>query len=219
MEALTWGSFIMINTNSSSISSQKTKLQRYYRWQSRFYDATRWAFLFGREELINHLPDLPPEPHILEIGCGTGKNLHLLQFVYPDAKLLGMDLSKDMLTKARENVIPNKNIKLVHQSYGADRIKDCNFDLILCSYSLTMMGSDIHALFDQIHQDLGRGGFIAVVDFHQTPYTWFRRWMNRNHVTMQGRLLPSLQKYFEPLHTESKAVYGGLWSYFMFIGR
>jgi S-adenosylmethionine-diacylgycerolhomoserine-N-methlytransferase len=45
----------------------------YYAWQSRIYDATRWAFLFGRDALLDDL-QLKPGNTVVEVGCGTGRN-------------------------------------------------------------------------------------------------------------------------------------------------
>lgn len=208
----------MIELTDTS-SNQYLKIRNYYRWQSKMYDATRWAFLFGREELINRVPELRPEPRILEIGCGTGKNLQLLQFLYPDAQIFGIDLSPAMLKKAEQNLGADHNITLINQAYGVEPFKHSNFDLILCSYSLTMMGQAIHTIFDHIHKDLSPKGFVAVVDFEQSPSALFRRWMLRNHVTLNGELFQYLQKYFQPVDQTSRSVYGGLWSYFMFIGQ
>ena len=50
-------------------------LDRYYRWHAHFYDATRWAFLFGRKALIRLAAKQLQPRRILEVGCGTGKNL------------------------------------------------------------------------------------------------------------------------------------------------
>lgn len=200
-------------------SHQDLKLRNYYRWQSKIYDATRWAFLFGREELINRIPELPPEPRILEIGCGTGKNLQLLQFLYPDAQIFGVDLSPAMLKKAEQNIGSDHAVTLLNQTYGNGEFEHSNFHLILCSYSLTMMGRNMYGIFDHIHEDLSSGGYFAVVDFNRSPSPLFRRWMLRNHVTINGELMQYLQKYFQPLDQKSRSVYGGLWSYFMFIGQ
>ncbi|MEE9264757.1 MAG: class I SAM-dependent methyltransferase [Vicinamibacteria bacterium] len=79
-------------------------VERYYRLHARFYDATRWAFLFGREELLRQVAHRLTPQRVLEVGCGTGRNLPRLTELYPEANLTGVDLSPDMLAKAERTL-------------------------------------------------------------------------------------------------------------------
>ena len=45
-----------------------------YRYQRYIYDLTRKYYLFGRDTLLRSL-DIPDGARVLEIGCGTGRNL------------------------------------------------------------------------------------------------------------------------------------------------
>ena len=74
-----------------------------YAWQRHIYDATRKYFLFGRDRLIATL-DVPPNGTVLEIGCGTGRNLVQVARAYPTARLYGLDISEAMLSTARANI-------------------------------------------------------------------------------------------------------------------
>jgi S-adenosylmethionine-diacylgycerolhomoserine-N-methlytransferase len=69
------------------------------------------------------------------------------------------------------------------------------------------------------HMDLRPGGIIAVVDFHDTPFPQFRRWMRFNHVRMNGHLLPTLMTGFKRRLTEIRRAYSGWWTYLLFIGE
>lgn len=199
--------------------SQGDRLESYYRRQARIYDATRWAFLFGRGSLLELLPDLPPSPRILEVGCGTGRNLQRMQDLFPDGQRYGVDLSADMLKRARRRLAPDESVNLMRGHYGVQELPLSPFDLIICSYSLTMTGTHLEAVLRQVRADLKPEGWVAVVDFDATPVPLFRRWMARNHVRMDGRLLPLLQTYFRPERTERHEAYLGAWSWFQFIGR
>ena len=58
-------------------------VQRFYRLHACIYDATRWAFLYGRRRAIDALA-LQPGNTVLEIGCGTGLNFkHILRRLGP----------------------------------------------------------------------------------------------------------------------------------------
>ena len=67
-------------------------MNRIYRRQRHIYDFTRKYYLLGRDALI---AQLRPQPgaRVLEIGCGTGRNLILAARRYPDAHFFGIDVS------------------------------------------------------------------------------------------------------------------------------
>src|ERR1700733_15191750 len=75
------------------------RMNHMYRWQRHFYDGTRRYYLLGRDQLISGLQPGAGE-NVLEIGCGTGRNLVLAAQLYPDAQFFGVDVSTEMLTSA-----------------------------------------------------------------------------------------------------------------------
>ncbi len=197
-------------------------LGRYYRWHARLYDLTRWAFLFGRRRLIDEVVSLEPAPsRILEIGCGTGRNLAALAAAFPEAQLTGLDLSQDMLERARPKIAPyGDRVTLLHQRYdGPLGGKEDGFDLIVLSYALSMINPGYDEVLAFCRSDLRPGGRIAVVDFHETPWTWFRRWMGMNHVRMEGQILARLEGGFDTAVRGVERAYGGLWHYLVYVGH
>lgn len=75
------------------------RMDRMYRLQAPFYDLTRKYYLFGRDRLIAGLGAEPGEV-VLEVGCGTGRNLVLIGKRYPRVGLLGVDAAAPMLARA-----------------------------------------------------------------------------------------------------------------------
>lgn len=205
--------------NDLSISRRTAAVEKYYRYHSFIYDVTRWSFLFGRNTILEMIPKLPANPRILEIGCGTAHNLVRLQDRFPDAQITGIDLSAHMLEVAESKVGQFDSIELHRARYGADMPDLEPFDLILCSYSLTMFDAEMRNIIPMLSDNLKTGGYIAVVDFHTSPFNWFCKWMNRNHVHLNTPLLPLLNKHYSPLSFRKKKAFGGLWSYFMFVGQ
>ncbi len=191
----------------------------YYRFHSKIYDATRWSFLFGRQGIIRHLQQVSPAPgRILEIGCGTGINLTALARAFPNAQLTGLDLSEDMLTRAAKRVAPlGDRVTLKHQMYDAP-LSAGEYDAVLFSYCLTMINPGWEAVLSHAARDLAPQGVIAVMDFHDTPFGFFRRWMGVNHVALNGHLLPALTAQFTPQLAKPCRAYGGVWRYFYFMG-
>jgi len=195
-------------------------LKNYYRWHAQVYDATRWAFLFGRNRIIHQLPF--PENlsfRALEVGCGTGFNSYRLLKQYSKVLLDAVDISEDMIKIARRRCKNYENNVQWHQTaYDLNMFEDQTFDLILYSYSASMINPGWQELMEASIRHLKPGGILAVVDFHNTPYELFSRWMKYNHVEMQGQILPVLKKKLLPVQSSEKLAYGNLWTYFLFIG-
>jgi S-adenosylmethionine-diacylgycerolhomoserine-N-methlytransferase len=188
-------------------------IQSYYAMHARIYDATRWTFLFGRERILRRLAKISEPERILEVGCGTGRNLRRLRRIFPDAEITGVDLSGDMLKVARRKT---DGVKLIQQAYDAPLLG--NFDLILFSYALSMFNPGWEHAIRAAKADLAPGGLLAIVDFSHSDSGIFRRWMGMNHVRMEGHLWPESRMWFEPMIDERHAAYGGIWHYGMFIG-
>jgi S-adenosylmethionine-diacylgycerolhomoserine-N-methlytransferase len=195
-------------------------LTRYYRWHARLYDATRWSFLFGRANLIRSIADHQLPSHILEIGCGTGANILRLTRQFPDATVTGLDLSSDMLARARRKIEAQQlPVTLLQRCYDRPLATEPAFDLVVFSYCLSMIDPGWEQAIEAAISDLRPGGVLAVVDFHDTRLAGFRNWMAFNHVRMDGHLLPHLNGCCQPVAQTLRAAYGGIWRYFAFIGR
>ena len=74
-----------------------------YRYQRYIYDATRKYYLLGRDRLIDELAP-PPGGSVLEVACGTGRNLIKGARRYPDAHFFGFDISAAMLDTAQGSI-------------------------------------------------------------------------------------------------------------------
>ena len=195
-------------------------IENYYRLHARIYDATRWSFLFGRETILELARAAKPNPaRILEVGCGTGRNLLRLARLFPTAHITGVDLSSAMLAVAARKAAPyGPRIHLVERAYGPAGTAG-QYDLVLCSYALTMFNPGFEAAIAAAERDLVPGGYFALVDFHSARFRWFARWMAVNHVRMDGQLRPLLRSAFAPVIDELAPAYGGVWDYLLFVGR
>lgn len=196
-------------------------IENYYRLHARIYDQSRWAFLFGRNEILNLVAEHIQPNRILEIGCGTGHNLLRLQGRFPGAEIHGLDLSASMLQVARQRL--KNRVHLWQQPYNMPltraRLHSEPFDLIVASYALSMFNPGWEQAIDSICQDLRPGGCLALVDFHDTRFAWFRHWMTMNHVRMDAHLLYGLDARLQLQHAELRPAYAGLWHYSLYIGK
>lgn len=60
---------------SNETAQAQSAVFRYYRLHARIHDLTRRTFLYSREHLIRLAAAHCQPQTILEVGCGTGKNL------------------------------------------------------------------------------------------------------------------------------------------------
>lgn len=213
---------IMTGTQIRSIEEQNRVIERYYTLQSKFYDATRWAFLFGRRQAIRQLPfPIEAKVNILEVGCGTGYNLKQLARWLPNASITGLDVSPHMIDKANKATAKFwHRVELLEEPYtSGSRQFNGQMDAILFSYSLTMINPHWQQIIRQAKEDLRPGGIILVVDFHDSRFSWLKGHMGNHHVRMDGHLLPFLKREFKTVNSKVQAAYGGVWEYFTFMGR
>lgn len=205
---------------TSAKGGNERRLSQYYRFQSRIYDFTRWSFLFGRNRIIREIPyGQEKQLRILEVGCGTGRNLVALARRFPNAKITGIDLSPDMLRIARKKTAAfGDRINTIEGAFGIDAFEEA-FDLILFSYCLSMVNPGWKTLISDAKLMTRSGGYIAVVDFYNSPLPWFKRHMAGHHVRMEAHLLPEFCRHFKLQKAKVHRAYGGVWRWFHFVGR
>lgn len=127
----------------SAESNHAALLNNIYRRQRHIYDFTRKYYLFGRDRLIG-LMRPTADACILEIGCGTARNLIRLAKCYPGRRLFGLDASEAMLETAQRAIDQaglSGQISLA-RAYAEDLDRytfglDTVFDDIVFSYSLS----------------------------------------------------------------------------------
>jgi len=205
--------------NASTTLQQAKTMESYYTFHAKIYDLTRWTFLFGRQQLVKSLPfGRTDRFRLLDVGCGTGYNLALLQKNFPKAELYGIDVSKQMLDIARKK-LGHERVQLVEAPYGPDLEWAQPFDCIVFSYSLSMMNPFWSKLLEQSMQDLRPEGVLAVADFHDSPFKGFKKWMGVNHVRMDGHLYEWLSQHLPNHEVQLKKGYAGIWEYLCFIGK
>jgi S-adenosylmethionine-diacylgycerolhomoserine-N-methlytransferase len=187
-----------------TVVSSTDLMNRTYRHQRHFYDFTRKYYLLGRDRLIAELAPRDGDA-VLEIGCGTGRNLTTAAARYPGARLFGVDVSTEMLTSAIATVARAglaSQIRVAHAD--ATRLDPqplfgvARFERIFISYSLSMI-PDWQAVIDGSIAILAPGGELHIVDFggqQRLPgvfRTLLRRWLALFHVTPRDDLEQALR--------------------------
>ncbi|MDK4731196.1 class I SAM-dependent methyltransferase [Rhizobium sp. CNPSo 3490] len=176
-----------------------------YRYQRHIYDLTRKYYLLGRDNTIRNL-DVPDSGTLLEVGCGTGRNMALAHRHFPSAKLFGLDISQEMLISARKTFATKATIPEFRvadaTAFTPREFGVSGFDRILISYALSMI-PDWERAVDASIAALNPGGQLHIVDFGQQEGLppWFRRmlqaWLAKFHVTPRADLQEVLEAQAE----------------------
>lgn len=176
----------------TSAGTHAERMDRMYRYQRHIYDLTRKYYLLGRDRAIEQL-QVPQGGSLLELGCGTGRNLVLARRHYPQARLFGLDISAEMLAstaKAFSGSVPTPTLRVADAArFSANEFGETQgFDRILISYALSMI-PDWQGSIAASLSALKPGGSLHIVDFGQQedlPH-WFQTglqaWLRRFHVT------------------------------------
>ena len=189
---------------SPEIAKHAGLMDRVYRRQRHIYDFTRKYYLFGRDRMIGQLA-LKPSETLVEVGCGTARNLIAIARRYPGTRLFGLDASEAMLETARAAIgRAGLDHRIVLAQGLAEDLSPAqlgvgNFDRVLFSYSLSMI-PDWKAALAAGFAALSPEGSLHVVDFGDlTGLGRFgrhvvRAWLGLFHVTPRVEFLAALEE-------------------------
>jgi trans-aconitate 2-methyltransferase len=172
-------------------------------WNSALYLKFESERTRAARDLLAQIPDFEPSS-IFDLGCGPGNATQLLAAAFPRGKIVGLDLSDNMLVVARARVASAQFIK---QDIGTWRPQD-KVDLIFANAALHFVPNH-HELMVRLVSFLSGGGSLAV----QMP----NNMQEVSHALMRmvaadgpwaGRLVPI---------AKTRAVIGGLDLYYQLL--
>jgi phosphatidylethanolamine/phosphatidyl-N-methylethanolamine N-methyltransferase len=153
-----------------------------YRRYAAVYDTVFGAALHaGRKAVIQTLNCRPGE-RVLEVGVGTGLSLPL----YPaDTRIVGIDLSREMLEKARTRVerLRLTNVEALEEMDAESMsFPDASFDKVVAMYVVSVVRHP-KKLVSELERVCRPGGEILIV----------------NHLRSENLVLGALEKSLAPL--------------------
>ena len=142
--------------------SQNDAREQFDRWSETYERSFMQWLIFDRVHkgvLANLPPDFTPM-HILDIGCGTGRLLRRMHACWPSARLVGVDLSEGMVTRARR-LTPAATIYQAAAEHLP--LEDDSIDLVTSTMSFHHWSDQAHGL-SETSRVLHHGGIFILAD-------------------------------------------------------
>jgi ubiquinone/menaquinone biosynthesis C-methylase UbiE len=159
-------------------------------WETRIGPHHLWALDLA-------LAEVPPPRHVLDLGTGTGVVALALADRYPEAEVVGIDLSPGMIDEARRKVTPELagHVRFEVGDASALSSPDGAFDLVVLSNMIpfydelarivvrggtlvlsSSRGAEtpIYVPPERSREELGRRGFAEFAEFSADPATALR---------------------------------------------
>ena len=128
-------------------------------------------FAYIRSIFVNELKKHDPKGIIVDVGCGPGYLMAALAREVPQAHLIGVDISEEMLTTASENLSSLGFREEAEFRKGeADSLpfENDSVDNVVSTLSLHHW-SDASRAFQEIHRVMKPGGQLLLLDLRRDP--------------------------------------------------
>ncbi len=144
--------------------------QRLYDERAEKYEGMMWGS--GDKKAVDYVFrnlgfHLPPQPRILDIGCGTGLATRTLKEVFPKSIIYGLDNSGEMLTRYHEEF---PQATAIEQNFQRGiPLPDSSIDMAVSSASVSEYGND--KTLQDIHRILKNNSAFVNIGVKKNPIT------------------------------------------------
>ncbi|MGE0089701.1 MAG: class I SAM-dependent methyltransferase [Bacteroidales bacterium] len=111
--------------------------------------------------------NIQPNDKILDMGCGTGRNILLMnQYVSKDSLLVGLDISEDMERQFNKNCQSFSHIKFINKRIDEAFKLDQEFDKVFISFVIHGFPHEVRkTVIQNAYNNLKIGGTFNILDF------------------------------------------------------
>ncbi|MHB8602505.1 MAG: class I SAM-dependent methyltransferase [Nitrosotalea sp.] len=189
--------------------STKTLVKKFFENTAVSYEKVVNLTTFGRDsywkrEIVKEIPECSS---ILDLACGTGILTFKIAEKFPDAKIIGVDITEGYLSMARKKLKPTHKISFLHGD-AEKIILTTKFDCISSSYIPKYCVPSI--LIEKCLSHLNSNGTIILHDFTYPQNIVVKGLWNFYFIILKisGHLMPNWKYVFENL---SKIVKSSNW--------
>jgi SAM-dependent methyltransferase len=157
------------------------ELERLHEESSRDHFIDVWT----RQSMLERLAPLPPQPHVVDLGCSSGYLLEDLRALHPDATLTGIDLVAAGLRAAHRNV---PEARLLQADVCALPLEDESVDAAVSANLLEHVPDDQQALIELRRVLRRAAGAVLVVPAGPSSYDYYDRFLGHERRYARGEL-------------------------------
>ncbi len=152
-----------------------------YRRYAGIYDVLFGPIFHPGRELIVRTLDLQPGDNVLEVGVGTGLSLPLYP---PEVRVIGIDISREMLEKARRRITRTglHTVSVQEMDAEAMTFPESSFDRVVAMYVVSVVPDPV-ALVREMRRVCKPGGDIFIA----------------NHFLSHNRVLSAVEGMLKPI--------------------
>lgn len=148
-------------------ASQKRYNNKLFKRLIRIYDPIATFLAPVRNRIVKDLR-LPEHAHILDVACGTGTQALLL--AKQDYQVVGIDLSREMLARAKSKIGKERHVRFVQGDATKLPFKNKTFDASTISFGLHDMPENVRTkVLREMKRVTKRGGRILIADYATPP--------------------------------------------------
>ena len=180
-----------------SKENPKDLVPQFFNDTSNSYDKIVNYTTFGRDSFWKHkiLEQLSNEKTVLDLACGTGILTKQIAEKLPHAEIVGVDITKNYLEKAKNKLLSYQNISFIIQD--AEKLNlGKKFDCITASYLPKYCTATI--LIKNCVDHLNSGGKIVLHDFTYPQNKLFQKLWNFYFklLNLAGFFIPEWKQVF-----------------------
>jgi ubiquinone/menaquinone biosynthesis C-methylase UbiE len=155
-------------TRATFVRQPLSKVVSRYNRVAPWYRFGEWTILLApgfRRRAVARL-GLKPGDRVMEVGCGTGRNLLLLrEAVGRQGEVIGVDASDGMLAEARKTISRHRwrNVRLIHEDARKLRLNEPQLDVEYFSLSYSVL-PEREPVLDRAWEALLPGGRLVIMD-------------------------------------------------------
>jgi len=142
-------------------------------FMARYYDIGLDIATFGRYlpfiKQVIRMIKIKPDDRILDLGAGTGRNACLMtKYLSEKGELIGIDISKDMITKFRKKCTDFPNVKIINRRIDQPLPYKNDFSKVFISFVLHGFPQNARkVIIENAFQSLKQNGELLILDYNE----------------------------------------------------